>query len=177
VSTHPGWSADRAERVVPDATSRLRFRDMVESDLSHIASLDTGGSRGPQGWIDWTRRNYAQHGFGLWVVETHGGDFVGDCGLTVQEVEGEPLVEAGWHVRSDLRRRGYAAEAATSVRETARRLRLDHLIAIIHPDNTASQGVASSIGMVWERDAEMAGGPVLIFGMDLQVGVGPVYRR
>jgi len=92
---------------------------------------------------------------------------VGDCGLTVQEVEGEPFVEAGWHVRADLRRRGYAAEAAASVRGTARRLGVDHLIAIIRPDNAASQGVARSIGMTWERTVEKAGGPVLIFGTDL----------
>lgn len=38
------------------------------------------------------------HGFGLWVIETHAGEFIGDCGLTMQEVEGEWLVEAGWHV-------------------------------------------------------------------------------
>ena len=35
----------------------------------------------------------------LWVIETHLGTFVEDCGLTMQDVEGEPLVEAGWLVR------------------------------------------------------------------------------
>lgn len=45
------------------------------------------------------------------MIETHAGAFVGDCGLTMQEVEGEWLVEVGWHVRSDMRRQGYAAEA------------------------------------------------------------------
>ena len=98
--------------VPPAPTSRLRFREMVAADLPHIETLDLGGSRGPAGWIQWTRRNYQEHGFGLWVIETHAGEFVGDCGLTMQEVEGEWLVEAGWHVRGDLRRRGYAAEAA-----------------------------------------------------------------
>lgn len=56
---------------------------MTETDLPEIASLDTGGSRGPKGWIEWNRRNYTEHGFGLWVIETHGGEFVGDCGLTI----------------------------------------------------------------------------------------------
>lgn len=81
---------------------------MTGGDLADIARLELGGTRGSQGWIEWNRRNYVELGFGLWVVETNSGGFVGDCGLTMQEVEGEWLVEAGWHVRSDLRRQGYA---------------------------------------------------------------------
>ena len=49
-------------------------------------------------WIEWQERNYAEHEFGLWVVETHDGEFVGDCGLTMQDVEGTPHVEVGYHV-------------------------------------------------------------------------------
>jgi RimJ/RimL family protein N-acetyltransferase len=139
---------------------------MTDADVSDIATLDIGGSRGPAGWIDWNRRNYADHGFGLWVVETHSGEFVGDCGLTMQEVEGEWFVETGWHVRSDLRRRGYAAEAAAAVRDAARDAGMEHLIAIIRPDNVASQGAAAKIGMVLEREVHKNGGPALVFGLD-----------
>lgn len=140
---------------------------MSEADLPLIETLTIGGSRGPAGWIDWTLRNYAEHGFGLWVVETHAGEFVGDCGLTMQEVEGEWWVESGWHVRSDLRRQGYAAEAAAAVRDTAYDLGVEHLIAIIRPDNVASQGVARKIGMTREREVHKNGGPALVFGMPL----------
>lgn len=153
--------------MLPCRTPRLRFRPMVEADLPDIATLDTGGSRGPLGWIEWNLRNYDEHGFGLWVVETHAGEFVGDCGLTMQEVEGRWLVEAGWHVRADLRRQGYAAEAAAAVRDCARDVGVDHLIAIIRPDNLASQGVAAKIGMVLEREVHKLGGPALVFGVDL----------
>jgi len=151
--------------VLPAATSRLRFRQMSERDLDDVASLDLGGSRGPAGWIEWNRGNYAEHGFGLWIVETHAGEFVGDCGLTMQEVQGEWFVETGWHVRSDLRRRGYAAEAATAVREGAWEAGIDHLIAIIRPDNVASQRVAARIGMRLERKVHKAGAPALVFGI------------
>lgn len=140
---------------------------MTEADLPDIATLETGGSRGPAGWIEWNRRNYADHGFGLWVVETHDGRFVGDCGLTMQEVEGEWLVESGWHVRSDLRRQGYAAEAAAAVRDAARDAGLEHLIAIIRPHNVASRAVASRIGMALEREVHKNGGPALVYGTAL----------
>jgi RimJ/RimL family protein N-acetyltransferase len=141
---------------------------MTDADLPDIGTLDLGGSRGPAGWITWNRRNYAEHGFGLWVVETHAERFVGDCGLTMQEVEGEWFVEAGWHVRSDLRGQGYATEAAEAVREAARVAGIDHLIAIIRPDNTRSQRVATKMGLVLEREVDKSGGPALVFGAHLQ---------
>lgn len=153
--------------MLPAATTRLRFREMTEADVPDIATLEIGGSRGPEGWVAWNRRNYAEHGFGLWVIQTHAGEFVGDCGLTRQEIEGEWCVETGWHVRSSLRRQGYAAEAAAAVREAAAAGGIDHLIAIIRPHNVASQGVAAKIGMVLEREAYKNGGPVLVFGTDL----------
>lgn len=111
---------------------------MTYEGLPYIATLEIGGSRGPEGWIEWTRRNHERYGFGLWVLETHAGEFVGDCGLTMQVVEGEQLIEVGWHVRTPLRRQGYAAEAAASGRNAAREAGVDHLVAIIRPGNVAS---------------------------------------
>lgn len=148
---------------LPPSTARLRFREMEEADLDDVAGLETGGSRSPAEWIAWNRRNYVEHGFGLWVIETHDGAFVGDCGLTMQEVEGEWLVEAGWHVRADLRRQGYAAEAARAVVSLARSAGVSHLVAIIRPDNVASQGVARAIGMTLEREVDKRG-PAYVFG-------------
>ena len=140
---------------------------MTSGDLAGIETLEIGGSRGPQGWIEWTLGNYEQYGFGLWVIETHEGEFVGDCGRTMQEVEGERLVEVGWHVRAPLRRQGYASEAAASVRDTARDSGIGHLVAVIRPTNVASQRVASKIGLVLEREVHAHGGPALVFGADL----------
>ena len=153
--------------MLPRPTARLRFREMTEDDLPLVATLDIAGSRGPAGWIEWTRDNYAQHGFGLWVVETFDGAFVGDCGLTLQEVEGEWLVEVGWHVTPSLRRRGYATEAARSVLDAAADAGIDHLVAIIRPDNVASRAVATGLGLELEREVEKLGGPALVYGTDL----------
>jgi RimJ/RimL family protein N-acetyltransferase len=141
---------------------------MTEADLADVATLEIASSRNAEWWIEWNLRNYRQHGFGLWVIETHAGEFVGDCGLTMQEVEGEWQVEAGWHVRADRRRQGYAAEAATAVRMAAQDAGIEHLIAIIRPANVASQRVAATIGLVLEREVHKNGGPALVFGADLQ---------
>ena len=121
-------------------------------------------------WIEWQERNYAEHDFGLWVVETHAGDFVGDCGLTVQDVEGTPHVEVGYHVMPEQRRRGYATEAARAVRDCAAAVGVEHLVALIRPENLPSQGVARKLGMVLERTAFVHGADALVFGMRLPNG-------
>lgn len=108
-------------------------------------------------WIEWNQRNYAVHGFGLWVMETHDNEFVGDCGLTFQEVDGSQKLEIGYHVRSTMQGNGWATEAAAACRDFAREyVRSAELIAITHPDNKASQRVAEKIGM--HRSDEDRGG-------------------
>ena len=63
---------------------------------------------------------YRDNGFGLWAVclkDTR--DMIGDCGLTLQNIEGEMLPEIGYHIRADHQRKGYAKEAAAAVRDWA----------------------------------------------------------
>ena len=95
------------------------------------------------------------------------GAFVGDCGLTVQDVEGEPCVEVGYHVHLALRGQGLATEAAEAVRDTARDAGVSHLVAIIRPENLPSQRVAQKIGLSLERRVFKNGGDALVFGADL----------
>lgn len=150
--------------MLPAPTARLRFREMTPGDLDDMAALlgdplvmtfyPAPKTRDEAArWIDWNRENYAEHGHGLWIVETHDGRFVGDCGLTWQEVNGVPALEVGYHVRAALQGRGYATEAAAACRDLARaELDVADLVAIIHPDNTASERVARKIGMTQRED-------------------------
>lgn len=112
-------------------------------------------------WIAWNEGNYETHGFGLWIIETRSGEFVGDCGLTWQEVNGVQKLEVGYHVRAALHGQGYATEAAAACRDFAREnLAVSELVAIIHPDNAASERVACKIGM--SRHEDDRGGPIAV---------------
>ena len=164
--------------MLPSPTARVRFREMTVDDLDEMTAVLGGPDparpdRRPrtredaERWIAWNIQNYADHGHGLWIVETHDGDVVGDCGLTIQDVEGEPFLEVGYHVKLALRGQGLATEAAAAVRDAAREAGHPRLIAIIRPDNLPSQHVAQKIGLTLERTAFKAGGDVLIFGADL----------
>ena len=151
---------------------------MDDSDLDNIAAMlgdpevmafyPSPKTRAQaQDWIDWNKRIYVEHGFGLWLVETTDGEFVGDCGLTWQEVNGTLALEVGYHVRVDLQGRGYASEAAAACREFARGLGASHLVAIIDPANIASQRVAEKIGLSFELTATDGGRHRSVFGADL----------
>ncbi len=69
-------------------------------------------------WIQRNINRYRIFGFGLWAVclkETD--EMIGDCGLTMQLINGEIKPEIGYHIRADKQRKGYATEAATAVRD------------------------------------------------------------
>ena len=122
------------------------------------------------GWIERNRRRYEEDRFGLWaIVLKDEGTFAGDCGLTFQQVDGRQELEVGYHVNRSLWRRGIATEAAEACRDHAfDTLGYDRLIALIRPDNLASQGVARNIGMRPERRTEHARLPHLVFAMTPQ---------
>jgi len=151
-------------RNTPPPTENLRFREMENGDLENMAALlgnpevmryyPAPKTRDEaQGWIDRMRHRYVEHGFGLWLVETHAGEFVGDCGLTWQQVNGRTVLEVGYHVTPSNQGRGFATEAARACVDEARRRFGDvELTAIIHPENLASRRVAEKLGMTHTED-------------------------
>ena len=167
--------------MLPPPTARIRFRPMTEKDLDAMADLLGDPAvmayypapktrQEAQAWIDWNQRNYAEHGYGMWVIETHDGEFLGDCGLTWQEVNGRRELEVGYHLRADRQGQGLATEAAAACRDHARSsLGADHLVAIIHPDNVPSQRVAEKLGLHFEEtDPTGAEAPqVVVYGCRL----------
>jgi RimJ/RimL family protein N-acetyltransferase len=125
-----------------------------------------------EGWIQWNLKNYADFGYGLWVVVLKASqECIGDCGLTWQRVgySEERQLEVGWHIRRDLWNRGLATEAGLACRDYARDvIRHPHLISIIDPVNLASQAVARKLGMELEREDMLDGHQRLVFGMNLK---------
>jgi RimJ/RimL family protein N-acetyltransferase len=154
----------------PPATARLAFREMTSDDLDDMAGLlgdpqvmryypRPHSREQASAWIAWSQRLYRDHGFGLWLLTLrNGGEFVGDCGLTPQQVDGVTEIEVGYHLRTGLQGRGLATEAAAACRDYARDvLGLERLIAIIDPRNRPSQRVAEKLGLVVERESDNHG--------------------
>jgi RimJ/RimL family protein N-acetyltransferase len=163
-------------------TERLTLRQMNPGDVDALAAV-LGDPEAMcyypapftrekvEGWIQWSLKNYADFGYGLWAVVLKASrECIGDCGLTWQRVgyAAERQLEVGWHIRRDLWNRGLATEAGLACRDYARDvIRQSHLISIIGPDNLASQAVAGKLGMEIEREDVLDGKQRLIFGMTL----------
>ena len=112
-------------------TERLYLREMTAADYEALyavlADSDimqhypyTFDEARVRGWIDRNIERYSVFGFGLWAVCLHeNGEMIGDCGLTMQLINGQIKPEIGCHIRRDMQRRGYAKESASAVRDWA----------------------------------------------------------
>jgi ribosomal-protein-alanine N-acetyltransferase len=115
-------------------------------------------------WIEWNLRNYEEFGFGLWAMELKAeGRFIGDCGLTYQDVEGRRELEIGYHVLASERGKGYATEAARSCLDFGfTRTSCDLVCSIVRPSNQASSAVGARIHAA-RRDFVKKGESAVLF--------------
>ncbi|WP_289284636.1 GNAT family N-acetyltransferase, partial [Parablautia intestinalis] len=141
-------------------TERLLLREFTHEDfpaLFEIVSDPETMRHYPQpfdenrtkDWIEWNLQNYKEHGFGLWaVVLKETGEFIGDCGLTIQIIDGESLPEIGYHIHKNYWRKGFGSEAASAVRDWAfMNTEYDCLYSYMKYANIGSYSTAIAIGM------------------------------
>ncbi|MCC6743989.1 MAG: GNAT family N-acetyltransferase [Acidobacteria bacterium] len=108
----------------------------------------------------WTLRGYSH-----WAVEERAtGRFVGRLGFLYPE--GWPAFEIGWTLDREHWGKGFATEGARRALAYAfDEMKRDHVISLIHPDNAASIAVATRLGETFERESELFGKPVHIYGI------------
>ena len=144
--------------MFPIVTARLRLRPVRRGDLDALAEV----YRHPlvMRWIGpHTREDVEREiamqiehqtslGWSFWAVEDrHTNRMIGDCGLQPLEHHG-PEVELGYDLHPDVWGRGLATEAARAVmRQAFGPLRVDRVLAVVKPDNGASQRVLENAGL------------------------------
>jgi RimJ/RimL family protein N-acetyltransferase len=151
-------------------TTRLLLREFAALDADALALVlsDPETMRyypapydhaGVELWIERNRQRYRDDGVGLWAMElTMTKEVIGDCGIVVQEVEGERLYEIGYHLRRDFWGQGLATESAIACRDWAfARLKIERLISLIRPENGPSRRVAERVGMTVWKEVERHG--------------------
>lgn len=160
-------------------TSRLILREFSPRDVGALCLVlsDAETMRfypapfdraGVEEWIARNRRRYAEVGHGLWaMILKSSGEMIGDCGLTVQEVEGANEIEIGYHVRRDFWGQGLATEAARACRDYGfARLPVERLISLIRPENAPSRRVAEKNGMTVWKQILWRGLPHLVYAIE-----------
>lgn len=140
-------------------TSRLTLRELQLSDaafalrlyndpsfLQHIGdkgvrTVEDAENNLQQGAI----ASYAQHGYGMWLVENQQGQSIGMCGLIKRDFLTE--TDLGYAYLPEFVGQGYAYEAATAVLAyAAQHTALKTLVAIVSPDNLASKSLLEKLG-------------------------------
>lgn len=98
--------------------------------------------------------NFEEHGCGLFaVLEKYTGAFVGDCGITIQDIDGVHEFEIGYHIKSAVWGMAYAPEAAIAVKEYGfGSLQLKKLCSYMESTHKQSGRVAEKIGMELEKE-------------------------
>ena len=118
-------------KIVIIETNRLILREYTLDDFDNLYEIVSDpetmrhypkpfDEERTRDWIEWNLENYKNYGFGLWVVtlkET--GEFIGDCGISIQNIDWELLPEIGYHIHKKYWRRGFGSEAARAVRDWA----------------------------------------------------------
>lgn len=105
-------------------------------------------------WISCNLERYADYGFGLWaVVLKETGGVIGDCGVSMQNINGRIRPEIGYHIARRYQRRGYATEAARACRDFVfERLPFGRVYSYMKSANIASRCVAEKNGMTHMGD-------------------------
>jgi RimJ/RimL family protein N-acetyltransferase len=148
-------------------TSRLLLRELTLGDCARLALVlsdpasmryypEAFSAERVRQWILWNIDNYREYGFGLWaVILKEEGALIGDCGITLQDIEGKRLPEIGYHIIKEYGGKGYATEAASACIDFAfSKTRYEAVYSYMKADNLPSRRVAEKNGMRFVRNFE-----------------------
>ena len=98
-------------------TKCLYLREMTENDFEALKKVlsdpeimqhypSAFDESGVKNWIQRNIDRYRIFGFGLWAVcLKEKNEMIGDCGLTMQLVNGQIKPEIGYHIRADQQKK------------------------------------------------------------------------
>ena len=146
-------------------TQRLTLREYEASDFAPLHEIFSDPDtmqhypapfteEKTKSWIKRNQDRYINDGFGLWaVVLKSTGEVIGDCGLTLQNIDGEMLPEIGYHINKNYQRQGYGKEAAQAVRDWAfLNTKYDAIYSYMKYTNVGSYSTAISNGMKFIKE-------------------------
>ena len=141
-------------------TQRLCLREMAQDDYADLCEIlqdkdamyayeHAFSDEEAHDWLNRQLARYETYGFGLWaVIDRETGTFLGQAGLTMQDIGDEEVLEIGYLFKRRYWHHGYATEAARALKAYAFSiLHAPRVYSIIRDNNIASQNVARRNGM------------------------------
>ena len=135
-------------RELTDADFDILYEVLADSDIMQHYPYTFDEQR-VRNWIVRNKERYEIFGFGLWaVVLKETGEMIGDCGLTLQNINGTIKPEIGYHIARKHQRKGYAKEAARACRDWSfENTPFNILYSYMKASNVASFATAMANGM------------------------------
>jgi len=139
--------------TLEDADEWFKILSDPESMVHYPSTYSLDQTRA---WIEKNTLSYNKEGFGLWAaILKETGEFIGDCGITMQTIDGLRVPEIGYHINKKYTGLGLATEAAIACRNYGfDRLKLDEIFSYMKYSNIASYRVAEKNGMKLIKEYE-----------------------
>lgn len=139
-----------------------------EPDVAIFLGMDTSLTprQHCEEWFKKSLGRYDKETGGMNVlIDKTTGKMVGQCGLLIQDIEGQQWMEIGYSILPAYWGLGYASEAAKKCMDFAFENNFtDEIISMVHVDNIGSETVARKNGMqLFKHIADYKGQPVNIF--------------
>ncbi|MGW8314555.1 MAG: GNAT family N-acetyltransferase [Bacteroidales bacterium] len=121
-------------------------------------------------WIELQLERYRENRYGLQaLILKKSGEFIGQCGLLTQTIEGRNELEIGYHLIPRFWGNGFATESAGAFKKLGFENNLaGSLISIIDMENILSQKVAQRNGMKKETQTKFMDMDVYIYRIKLE---------
>lgn len=119
-----------------------------------------------RGWIERSLHSYRENNFGLWAIELkQSGVFIGQCGITLQNINGDRVPEIGYHIDKRYWNMGYGTEAVKGcLRYGFEQLDLQEIYIHTYIKNLPSIRIAQKLEMhlKTEYDKNCNGGEIVM---------------
>ncbi len=162
-------------------TDRLYTRFLVSNDhiewakffedeeaMQYFPSFVTSNKEPINPWVEKQLLRYKEKRYGLQaLINKKTGEFIGQCGLLLQEIDGKQEVEVGYHIFKKYWGQGYAPEAAIAFINYGFENKLaPSVVSIIDVRNIQSQRVAQKNGLKQDKQTKWADLDVFIYRID-----------
>ena len=157
-------------------TNRLILRQFDERDIDVVYDMRRDPEvmrfiRRPQSraetinWLKLISSRWTDERIGFCaVIERSSNKFIGWCGLWRLKETGE--IEVGYAVVKEFRGNGFAAEAAgRCLRYGFEELKVERIVSVARPENTASRRVMEKLGMRYDYTGEFYGRPLVHYAI------------
>jgi RimJ/RimL family protein N-acetyltransferase len=160
-------------RLTAEKLHEGHLDDLVELHLDPEVSRYLGGVRSAEATTVYLTANIAhwnRYGFGLWVLRTKTGEFVGRAGIRHVFVEDVEEIEVVYVFKRTLWGQGLASEITSTLTSIGlSQLHLPSLVGLVSLSNGASCRVLEKSGFGPERRAIFKGEEVMVYRSPIAV--------